>query len=258
MKIKCDLCGGELQMDVGGQTASCVDCGMKHSLERLREKLAEAEAKKPSASEKETIVEAEIFDSEWEPTEPETYDAEWDITYDTDEMSTRFLRFSAKMLAPPGADSTPWEKIEWDIYSFNNCEFSIDFRDDVLAKLFPAEYRLYHQEYAKAQKVSEQIDAIGIIMRKTAFDVALTPEQLERLDPLLEVFTNCEASAANPSQPVWEMELNYPNFDLKHKVLGSIGEGNEVLMKLKDLLLKIFTEHFRERYPWIYSIDLNH
>ena len=61
MKIKCDLCGGELLMDAGGQTASCVDCGMKHSLERLREKLATHEVKELPATDEKTIVEEKFM-----------------------------------------------------------------------------------------------------------------------------------------------------------------------------------------------------
>ncbi len=250
MKIKCDLCGGELLMDAGGQTASCVDCGMKHSVERVREKLATHEVKEPSVPDEKPIVE-EIFDAEWEPEEPETYEAEWAVAYDTDEMSTRYLRFSARMLAPQWAGSAPWEKIEWDIFSSNNCEFFIEFREDALAKRFPAEYTLSKQKYAKAQKPSERIDALGIITSKTAFDVALTPEQLEKLDRLLEAFTNCEADVINPMEPVWEMELNYPNHDVKHQIRGDINDGTEVLMELATFLLEIFHRNFKERYPGI-------
>lgn len=39
MKLTCDVCGGELQMTSGGQTAVCVNCGITYSIERLREKL---------------------------------------------------------------------------------------------------------------------------------------------------------------------------------------------------------------------------
>ena len=39
MKISCDLCGSELQMEAGGQSARCTVCGMVYSLERLREKI---------------------------------------------------------------------------------------------------------------------------------------------------------------------------------------------------------------------------
>ena len=247
MKIKCDLCGGELLMDAGGQTASCIDCGMKHSVERVREKLATHEAKEPSVSEEKPIVE-EIFDAEWEP---ETYEAEWEAVLDPDESYyTCYLRFSARMPSP-WAVSTPWEKIEWDIWSSNNCEFSIDFRDDVLEKLFPAEYARYQREYAKAQKPSEQMAAIGRLGCLTSFDVTLTPEQLEKLDRLLEAFTNCEADVINPMEPVWEMELNYPNHDVKHQIRGDINDGTEVLMELATFLLEIFHRNFKERYPGI-------
>ena len=39
MKILCDVCGGELEMSAGGNSATCKQCGMPHSLERVREKL---------------------------------------------------------------------------------------------------------------------------------------------------------------------------------------------------------------------------
>jgi len=39
MKLVCDICGGELEMEVGGKRAKCVNCGMTYSIERLKEKL---------------------------------------------------------------------------------------------------------------------------------------------------------------------------------------------------------------------------
>ncbi len=39
MKITCDLCGGTLQMNPGGQTALCTGCGLCYPMARLREKL---------------------------------------------------------------------------------------------------------------------------------------------------------------------------------------------------------------------------
>lgn len=47
MKICCDICGGELEMTAGGQSAVCKDCGMAHSVERVRQMLkASAKAEK--------------------------------------------------------------------------------------------------------------------------------------------------------------------------------------------------------------------
>lgn len=37
--MKCDICKGMLVVDAGGKTASCINCGMKHSIERIREKM---------------------------------------------------------------------------------------------------------------------------------------------------------------------------------------------------------------------------
>lgn len=60
--ITCDLCGGRLQIDAGGQSASCTECGMPHSIERVREKLSAdvqgktPEHKKERQREKEVIV----------------------------------------------------------------------------------------------------------------------------------------------------------------------------------------------------------
>lgn len=39
MKLTCDLCGGELQMNLGGQSACCTNCGLEYSKERLLEML---------------------------------------------------------------------------------------------------------------------------------------------------------------------------------------------------------------------------
>lgn len=39
--LVCDVCGGNLQMDVGGKTATCQFCGMQYSVERMREKIQE-------------------------------------------------------------------------------------------------------------------------------------------------------------------------------------------------------------------------
>lgn len=47
MKISCDLCGSELQMEAGGQSARCTVCGMVYSLERLREKMKIPPAEEP-------------------------------------------------------------------------------------------------------------------------------------------------------------------------------------------------------------------
>lgn len=37
--VKCDLCGGPLMIDIGGQYATCQNCGMRHSIERVKEML---------------------------------------------------------------------------------------------------------------------------------------------------------------------------------------------------------------------------
>lgn len=39
--LKCDVCGGGLSIDAGGETATCEYCGAKHSMERMREKVQE-------------------------------------------------------------------------------------------------------------------------------------------------------------------------------------------------------------------------
>ena len=41
MKITCDLCGGMLQINSGGQGATCENCGIGYTMARLREKLNE-------------------------------------------------------------------------------------------------------------------------------------------------------------------------------------------------------------------------
>ena len=41
MKIKCDICNGELMIEAGGKLALCMNCGMHYSIERLKEELKE-------------------------------------------------------------------------------------------------------------------------------------------------------------------------------------------------------------------------
>ena len=40
-KLQCDICGGTLVMQSGGQSAVCDSCGMQYSVERVREKVRE-------------------------------------------------------------------------------------------------------------------------------------------------------------------------------------------------------------------------
>lgn len=57
-KIQCDICGGGLVMQTGGNGAVCENCGLAYSVERMREMLGDAgEAKKPK--EQETDIKAE-------------------------------------------------------------------------------------------------------------------------------------------------------------------------------------------------------
>lgn len=49
MKLTCDLCGGTLQMNAGGQGATCMVCGLGYSMDRLREMLRkQKEGKSPA------------------------------------------------------------------------------------------------------------------------------------------------------------------------------------------------------------------
>ena len=51
------LCGGPLAIDAGGRSATCKNCGMEHSIERVREMLGTAPAAQPDPAE-------EVFDAE--------------------------------------------------------------------------------------------------------------------------------------------------------------------------------------------------
>lgn len=46
-KMQCDVCGGPLAIDAGGRSATCKNCGMEHSIERVREMLGTASAAQP-------------------------------------------------------------------------------------------------------------------------------------------------------------------------------------------------------------------
>lgn len=56
MKLGCDLCGGALQMNLGGQGATCTACGMGYTMERLREKLSGQTVRQDPPKPKDEII----------------------------------------------------------------------------------------------------------------------------------------------------------------------------------------------------------
>lgn len=65
MKLTCDLCGGELQMNLDGKGAACSNCGMTYSLEHLRKKLG-IQPVEPEKTESITDFEQDIPEAKWE------------------------------------------------------------------------------------------------------------------------------------------------------------------------------------------------
>ncbi|MBQ8599265.1 MAG: hypothetical protein IJ411_04030 [Oscillospiraceae bacterium] len=258
-------------MNSDGKTATCVECGMGHSVERIREQLANEH---PSKNEKttesaadietaickpdrevETATEPEIYDSEWEeePEEPTIYEATWDVAYEEDEFYARYLRFNAKLF--PTATQKSWEKIEWDIWSKGLVDCYIDFSDEALSKLFPKDFAVYQEELAKPKKPTERWE-IGMMNDKMFFEFSLTEEEFAELNSLLEAFVGREADhTTDPRKNVWEMELAYPNQDTKHKIRGTISD--EVLENVKQQLLDWFCTQIGTRYPWIFDMVLD-
>ena len=55
MKLTCDLCGSALQMNLGGQGATCTSCGLTYSMERLREMLTGQTPVKPEPPKPEPV-----------------------------------------------------------------------------------------------------------------------------------------------------------------------------------------------------------
>ena len=69
MKLICDLCGGQLQMKPGGQSACCTNCGLEYSKERLMEMLQGGATAAPAPAE--SPVQEPIPEPVWEPVEPQ-------------------------------------------------------------------------------------------------------------------------------------------------------------------------------------------
>lgn len=251
MKIQCDLCKGTLEMEAGGKRAKCVNCGMSYSWERIQEMLAESQ----QAETEQTESEQEDNQAEEIVDEPVIYDAKWEeASTDDDETILRYIPLEVELHAPSNVSF--WEKIGWDLYNTGNCEFSVDFSDDTLSKLFPEEYALYKQKYDAATKPSEQIEAIGILSAKTAFEVQLTEEQMAVLKLLMDALVHCEAVEPEQLSPTWEIRLNYPNHDVKHEIRGRIDESSAELVQLKEFFLDLFREHIGKRYPWIFYLNM--
>ena len=65
MKLTCDLCGGELQMNLDGKGATCSNCGMTYSLEHLRKKLG-AQSAESEKTDSVTDIEQDTPEVKWE------------------------------------------------------------------------------------------------------------------------------------------------------------------------------------------------
>ena len=73
MKLTCELCGGALQMNLGGQGATCTTCGLTYPMERLREMLNGNTSVKPEPPKPEPPKpddEKIYVVTEWEPVDP--------------------------------------------------------------------------------------------------------------------------------------------------------------------------------------------
>ena len=82
--ICCDICNGELTVARGGQYAVCEQCGMKHTIERVKEKLTFADnSKKATEYQTENFMDngsfnedTKIYDANFTPLDDEIVDAE--------------------------------------------------------------------------------------------------------------------------------------------------------------------------------------
>ena len=72
MKITCDLCGGALQINLGGQGATCTNCGLTYTMDRLREKLTGKTSVEPEPLKPEPPKPVDIIYNidTWETVEP--------------------------------------------------------------------------------------------------------------------------------------------------------------------------------------------
>lgn len=62
MKLVCDVCGGALQVNAGDRGAECTVCGLRYSIEALREKLGQTDVTRSAevrAIEKPYLIELE-------------------------------------------------------------------------------------------------------------------------------------------------------------------------------------------------------
>lgn len=78
MKLTCDICGGELQMNPAGTGASCTRCGMTYSVERLRKKLesgASIQTQHPETSAGEILYDVQTYEKVPDSQEEKIYDS---------------------------------------------------------------------------------------------------------------------------------------------------------------------------------------
>jgi len=87
--LVCDVCGGTLRMEAGGETAVCQYCGVQYTLERLREKIQVAGI----ATEENLLFRAQEFESEgnWNKA-AEYYDRVLDLNPKSEIAKTGYKR----------------------------------------------------------------------------------------------------------------------------------------------------------------------
>jgi len=134
MKLKCDLCGSALQVNSGGQSASCTTCGLTYSMERLKEKL---NAKSSDTSEPpndevkksdKTVPQEEIV---YDVTEWENAETGKEIIYEVTDWE---IAVPAKKVV---YDVTDWEKADTLVpaFDFKPKQFVMEVRGNGIGDL---------------------------------------------------------------------------------------------------------------------------
>lgn len=131
--LKCDVCGGRLSIDAGGETATCEYCGAKHSMERMREKVQEIKGT--------VSIEGEVQARQTGTSEDVK---QWRILLDR-YLRTYNYKF-AQIIVNKILEVIPTDKRMLDIYNSLQDLKHFDIRDGVLVKYTGQASRIYVPE----------------------------------------------------------------------------------------------------------------
>lgn len=215
MKICCDICGGELEMTVDGQSAVCKDCGMRHSVERVRQMLkkpAQASASKEHHCEVDTKPKSKARSGGMQPTHQLTESKESDFVVKKRFGGVKLLEYrgnAQRVTVPADIDEIPGPQF-------------FAGHDEIVELIFPGGLSTpYSGCFANCRNLRKVTIMDSVVLMDETFANCPALETVEIVDVALDApliignraFANCAALRSFTVDPNGKLELGEYTFE---------------------------------------------